>query len=178
MNSENQSHIEVDGAQYVRADIADEYKAKAERLEDELNNPRLSGMHLYQHTLQIGMEGGPVQMFAEAFAAQFKGAGAKNYIEMTLRSLDDDIGNLIVIMQRVNGKSPHQLRMYAEQALPAAAEAMRAAILAEMPPGGVCDPHFLCEAIRALDINKVIAAVNQHDTKTPYTAGPNEERRG
>lgn len=75
---------------------------------------RLTGMHPIGGALHIGLEGGACKIFAESFAEQFRESGATNYVEMTLESNDAEIGELLVTLQRVQGKTPAQLRREAE----------------------------------------------------------------
>ncbi|MBC3253532.1 hypothetical protein H8I91_25020 [Serratia fonticola] len=56
-----------------------------------------------------------IQMMAEAFAEQFKAAGAVNYLELLFQH--DDLGPLTVTMQRVEGLTPTQKLAAAEQRL-------------------------------------------------------------
>ncbi|HEX7906787.1 MAG TPA: hypothetical protein VF534_01660 [Paraburkholderia sp.] len=65
--------------------------------------------------LLFGMEGGAAQVFAAALSDQFRDIGAVNYIEMRFQSDDSQIGELLVTMQRVDGKTPHALRLEAER---------------------------------------------------------------
>lgn len=93
-----------------------ELQADVKRMEKIISDPVLAGIDLH-HGLTIGLKGAGVQLFAEMFAAQFKEAGAINYIEATMVSQDPDIGELVVTLQRRAGKTPHQLRVEAEQRL-------------------------------------------------------------
>jgi len=68
--------------------------------------------------LAVDMEGGACQMLAETFASQFKGSGAVNYLEVTLKSRDimpDEV--FVVTLQRLAGATPHQKRTEAEAKL-------------------------------------------------------------
>ncbi|WP_223501764.1 hypothetical protein [Serratia sp. JSRIV006] len=56
-----------------------------------------------------------IQMMAEAFAEQFKAAGAVNYLELLFQH--DELGPLTVTMQRVEGLTPTQKLAAAEQRL-------------------------------------------------------------
>jgi hypothetical protein len=59
-----------------------------------------------------------IQMMAEAFAEQFKDAGAVNYLELLFQH--DELGPLTVTMQRVEGLTPAQKLAAAEQRAEAA----------------------------------------------------------
>jgi hypothetical protein len=56
-----------------------------------------------------------IQMMAEAFAEQFKAAGAVNYLELLFQH--DELGPLTVTMQRVEGLTPVQKLAAAEKEL-------------------------------------------------------------
>ena len=58
-------------------------------------------------------EGGAIQLMVDALATQFVESGAANYIEMQFHS--EATGPLLFTLQRVDGKTPHQLRAEAEQ---------------------------------------------------------------
>ena len=58
-------------------------------------------------------EGGAIQHMVDALATQFVESGAANYIEMQFHS--EATGPLLFTLQRVDGKTPHQLRAEAEQ---------------------------------------------------------------
>lgn len=56
----------------------------------------------------IQLEGGACHLLAEAFAEQFKGSGAINYLEVNF--VHDELGGMSVTMQRTGGKTPGQLK--------------------------------------------------------------------
>ncbi|MDF8363312.1 MULTISPECIES: hypothetical protein [Achromobacter] len=91
---------------------------RLERAEATMNAPRLAGLELNDKMASIGLEGAACQAIAEAFAEQFRRAEATNYIEMHFEHSDAEIGPLFVTLQRVNGKTPHQLRAEAEASKP------------------------------------------------------------
>lgn len=53
------------------------------------------------------------QMLAASFAGQFKGSKAVNYLEVSMSH--PEVGPFTVTMQRLNGKTPHQLLVEAER---------------------------------------------------------------
>lgn len=64
----------------------------------------------------IGIEGGVAPLLIEMFAAQFKESHAENYLEMRFTSsqiLPSE--QFVVRVQKVAGKTPHALRLEAEQ---------------------------------------------------------------
>ena len=58
-------------------------------------------------------EEGAVQPMLDALADQFVKSGASNYIEMQFHG--EATGPLLLTLQQVNGKTPHQLRTEAEE---------------------------------------------------------------
>ena len=64
-------------------------------------------------SINATFEGGAIQLMVEALATQFVESGAANYIEMQFHS--EATGPLLFTLQRVDGKTPHQLRAEAEQ---------------------------------------------------------------
>ena len=64
-------------------------------------------------SINATFEGGAVQLMVDALADQFVESGAPNYIEMQFHS--KATGPLLFTLQRVDGKTPHQLRAEAEQ---------------------------------------------------------------
>ncbi|WP_156350278.1 hypothetical protein [Achromobacter sp. 2789STDY5608633] len=91
---------------------------RLERAEATINDPRLAGLELDRRMADFGLEGASCQAIAEAFAEQFRRSGSPNYVEMHFEHSDAEIGALFVTLQRVNGKTPHQLRAEAEAAAP------------------------------------------------------------
>lgn len=64
-------------------------------------------------SINAAFEGGAAHLLADAFADQFLESEATNYLEVHLHSAAT--GPLVVTLQRVNGKTPHQLRAEAEK---------------------------------------------------------------
>lgn len=75
---------------------------------------RLTGMRPAEDGLHIGLEGGACRIFAGAFAEQFRKSAGPNFIEMRFDTGDDEIGELLVTLQRVKGKTPAALKREAE----------------------------------------------------------------
>ena len=88
-----------------------------DRLYNTLSNPLLTGIQINNGSLEIGFakdEAGP-KMLAGMFYGMFlEHPEAVNYLETTLTCPE---GSIIVTVQRWDGKTPHQLRLEAEQAL-------------------------------------------------------------
>lgn len=63
----------------------------------------------------IGLKGKACQVLANAFAGQFIGTGAVNFLEVGFNH--KDIGDLTVTMQKVNGLTPAALKAKAEAEL-------------------------------------------------------------
>ena len=70
----------------------------------------LTNMAVENGGVNLSLEGGACHLIAESFSEQFKNSGATNYLEMTFESKDSDIGQLLVTMQRTEGKTPGQLK--------------------------------------------------------------------
>ncbi len=76
------------------------------------------GMQPIEGGLSLGLTGNACQMFASAFAGQFKGIGALNFIEVQMSHAET--GPFIVTMQRQNGETPSQQKAAALRDLAAA----------------------------------------------------------
>lgn len=64
----------------------------------------------------IGLEGGPCALLADAFGEQLYTSDVINYLQLTFTSSTyPDLGQIVVTLQRCKGKTPHELRMDAEQ---------------------------------------------------------------
>jgi hypothetical protein len=88
-----------------------------DRLYNALSNPLLTGIQINNGSLDIGFakdEAGP-KMLAGMFYGMFlEHPEAVNYLETTLSCPE---GSIVVTVQRWDGKTPHQLRLEAEQEL-------------------------------------------------------------
>jgi hypothetical protein len=88
-----------------------------DRLYNALSNPLLTGIQINNGSLDIGFakdEAGP-KMLAGMFYGMFlEHPKAVNYLETTLSCPE---GSILVTVQRWDGKTPHQLRLEAEQEL-------------------------------------------------------------
>ena len=83
------------------------------------SEPELIRMELDEHGLSAAFKHPwAVQLMAEAFADTLLTTKAPNYCECSFRDRKSDM-ELIVTVQKVNGKTPHQLRMEAEAKLAA-----------------------------------------------------------
>lgn len=135
------------------ANIALALIERLERAEATINDPRLAGLELDRKMASIGLEGASCQAIAEALAEQFRRSDAANYVEMHFDHDDSEIGPLFVTVQRVNGKTPHQLRTEAEDAASHAHNAAveSAARLAD-EEGAMTTRGPLSSAIRAMKV--------------------------
>lgn len=101
------------GVEYVAKSEADE---EIEELREKSAKASSGDLRITDIGLQGGFhasfEGGAARMLAESFAMQFRESGAVNYIEMTLTA--EDGLQLLVTLQKRDGKTPHQLRAEAE----------------------------------------------------------------
>lgn len=78
-----------------------------------LDEARLNNINFGRNgELSIQLEGGACGLFAQTFADQFIGSNAINYVEATFTC--PEIGDLSVTMQKLSGKTPHQLRAIAQ----------------------------------------------------------------
>lgn len=92
-----------------------ELRAENERLDRALSDPLLTGLHMGNGTLEIGMQGPGPQILAGMFMGMFeKYPDAKNYIEVSFGS---PIGPIVVTVMKPGGKTPDQLRREAEKKL-------------------------------------------------------------
>lgn len=89
--------------------------------EDEL---RLREMTYRDGELRAEVEGGPAEALAGAFCEMLEKHNAENYIEVRFGS---KFGPLMVTVQKLNGKTPHQLRAEAEARLSKAIELLEQA---------------------------------------------------
>ena len=64
-------------------------------------------------SINASFEGGAVHLFVDSLANQFVESGAVNYLEMRFHS--EATGPLLLTLQRADSKTPHQLRVEAEQ---------------------------------------------------------------
>ena len=83
--------------------------ALAEKVTSEAT---LRDLNVGNSFINATFEGGAVQPIFDALADQFVKSGASNYIEMQFHS---KAGPFLFTLQRVDGKTPHQLRVESEQ---------------------------------------------------------------
>ena len=84
--------------------------ALAEKITSETT---LRDLRVVNGSINATFEGGAVQLMVDALADRFVESGAPNYIEMQFHG--KATGPLLFTLQRVDGKTPHQLRAEAEQ---------------------------------------------------------------
>lgn len=72
----------------------------------------LQSMNADEEGLHLGITGLASQMLANAFAGQFVGSGATNFLELSFEH--PEAGRFTVTMQKVSGKTPGQLKAEAE----------------------------------------------------------------
>lgn len=118
--------------------------AEVARLRQFFLNPEVAGIDVHHNTLRLGLEGGAAQVLAEALAAQFKEAGAENYLELVFSADQTSVGPLVVTVQRGEGKTPGQLRQETEQKLDRQRDTLREAVALLAASAGPWD------ALRAL----------------------------
>lgn len=120
------------GAQQVVAAIhaLQVNNAKLRKLlaEKVVTSTMLTGLVPDDGGMTLGFEGGACGMLAQLFGDQFYESKAINYLELRFDSAKHpELGPLVVTLQRVEGKTPHQLREQAEKAQQAATEAYQTA---------------------------------------------------
>lgn len=95
-------------------DAVERLLATAHRAE-ELFNLSMEELHFEKGSLQIKLAGELGRLFAIGFAGAFLEAGAENYLEMEFRDHRPAVPERYVLtIQRVLGKTPHQLQRAAE----------------------------------------------------------------
>jgi len=70
----------------------------------------------HNYTAKVIAEAPGLAEFMEEIAAMFKNSGAVNYLEMQFGLKDDELGELVITIQRKDGKTPHELRLESEAA--------------------------------------------------------------
>lgn len=85
-------------------------EALAERV---ISETMLRDLSVGNGSINANFEGGAVHLLVDALAGQFSESGSENYLEMHFHS--PATGPLVATLQRVNGKTPHQLREAAEK---------------------------------------------------------------
>jgi len=95
------------------------------RVRELVANPLLTGVHIGNGTIDIGLEGPGPTLLAGMFIGMFeKYPDAKNYLECHMSSSKGDI---IVTVRRRDGKTPDALKRETEARLSAALEKTRSA---------------------------------------------------
>jgi hypothetical protein len=91
-----------------------ELKTENDRLLNIIENPFMSGIEIGNGTIDIGLKGGAASILAGMFAGLLEAHEdiAPNYLQVSFNSPK---GPIVVIVQQPNGKSPHQLKIEAEQ---------------------------------------------------------------
>lgn len=84
-------------------------KALAQKVTSET---MLRDFNVGNGSINASFEGGAVHLLVDSLATQFVESGAHNYIEMQFHS--EATGPLLLTLQRVDGATPHELRVKAE----------------------------------------------------------------
>ena len=100
----------LDRLEEAEKEIAKLRIALAEKVTGEAT---LRGLNVGSGFINATFEEGAVQPMLDALADQFVESGSSNYIEMQLHS--KTAISLLFTLQRVDGKTPHQLREEAEK---------------------------------------------------------------
>ncbi|OGT89733.1 MAG: hypothetical protein A2286_10520 [Gammaproteobacteria bacterium RIFOXYA12_FULL_61_12] len=102
------------------AALEDENRKLREQLVQRVMEETLVTEMSLSDGITMGFRGGAARILVETFAEQFEQSGAVNYLEMTFISRSTLPGEcFLVTLQRVSGKTPHQLRMESEAKLSA-----------------------------------------------------------
>ena len=67
-------------------------------------------MSEHDYTARVVADAPGLAGFMEEVANIFNNSGAVNYLEMEFRLKDNELGPLVITIQRKEGKTPHQLR--------------------------------------------------------------------
>lgn len=101
MNREDLDVLSVD-------QLKDELMRQYAMLQDQFDNLSLVEMHVVDGTLTMNLENGPVAYLAEYMAQVLGHPGEPhNYMEITINH--KTLGPMVLTLQRVSGKTPHQL---------------------------------------------------------------------
>lgn len=104
------------GGQVLDTVLQEENVRLRELLSQKLvDSTMLTGITMNRGGLDIGLEGGACHLLAEMFAEQFRSTGAVNFLEVRLTSPDPEIGELLVTLQKVKGKTPAMLKAEVER---------------------------------------------------------------
>lgn len=99
----------------IKAKSAEKENAKLREalVEKVVSETMLRDLSIRNGSIHASFDGGAMHLLVDAFVEQFVESGATNYIEMQFHS--NVTGPLVVTLQRVNGKTAHQLRAEAEK---------------------------------------------------------------
>lgn len=97
----------------LEAENTDLREQLAKRVIDETF---ITGIAMTGGSLNAGLEGGAARLMAEMLAEQVETTGAVNYIEVRFASKHIKPGEqYVVTVQKCSGKTPHELRLVAEE---------------------------------------------------------------
>lgn len=95
--------------------LAENTRLRGLLAEKVVTSTMLTGLVPDDGGMTLGFEGGACGMLAQVFGDQFYESKAINYLELRFDSAKHpELGALVVTLQRVEGKTPHQLREVAE----------------------------------------------------------------
>ena len=106
--------------------------------------PELQSLHYEGGETNIAMRHPIVAYMALELAAFFKDAGGTNYVGLEFRT--EDLGDMVLTVQRKLGKTPHQLRSEVEGKLAALQQSYRWRPIAE-----IHEDHGACVVLRVDD---------------------------
>ena len=106
--------IEDQSADYSQLEV-ENARLRGLLAEKVVTSTMLTGLVPDDGGMTLGFEGGACGMLAQVFGDQFYRSQAVNYLELRFDSAKHpELGPLVVTLQRVEGKTPHQLREVAE----------------------------------------------------------------
>ena len=106
---------EREAALMAKLEAAENENAKLREAlaEKVISETMLRDLNVGNGSINASFEGGAVHLLVDSLATQFVESGATNYLEMQFHS--EATGPLLLTLQRVNGKTPHQLRAESEK---------------------------------------------------------------
>lgn len=102
------------------------YRLEVEQLKKDLEaacDPKLLEFKTREAITEAKVQGGAAVILATLFESVFETAGGINYVEVDLHH--KRLGGLIMTIQRMQGKTPHQFRVEAEAKVEDLKEAIR-----------------------------------------------------
>ena len=104
----------IERAEQAEARLA-EVEQERDALREVATELHIVGAGMTPETgLRLELQAGIIPAMATALAGAFKEHGGKNYVEFHFHTGDPDVGDVCLTMQRIDGKTPDQLKREAE----------------------------------------------------------------